>query len=417
MGMARRLFYGWIVAGVVFIAWAVSIGPRQSFSIFLLAFTEEFGWSRSATTAAFSIHMAFYAVGGWLLGMLVDRLGPRRVIAWSTAAWVLVLILCSQVRSLWQLYFIYGVVGGVATGGLAYVPINCLLSRWFIRYRGSATGITQAGVPMGTALFGPLAQVGIAVMGWRRTHIAFGLLVAAISLPLVLKFLRDDPREMGLAPDGISAAAKNPDGPEASPSRSEVFSGPGLPRSYWSVFGANILRGMTMYAVLVHQVAYLVDVGYSKMAAASYYSLSSIVAIPAGLAAGVISDRVGRQRAYAGVAGLYVVGYVSLLFVHSPSQTFALYAFVLAIGMATGGGTPVFAAFLTDRLQGPRVGFLLGLQNIGFGLGATFGPFLAGAAFDLLGSYSAAFLLMAVAMIMSAGIVSGLARQTFPLSR
>jgi MFS family permease len=300
----------------------------------------------------------------------------------------------------------------MATGGLAYVPINCLLSRWFIRYRGSATGIAQAGVPMGTALFGPLAQLGIAVMGWRMTHIVFGLLVAAVSLPLVLTFLRDDPREMGLAPDGISGTARDPDGPEEPVIRSQGFSGPGLPRSYWSVFGANVLRGMTMYAVLVHQVAYLVDVGYSKMAAASYYSLASIVAIPAGLAAGAISDRLGRQRAYAGIAGLYVLGYVCLLFVRSSSQTFFLYAFVLAIGMATGGGTPVFAAFLTDRLQGPRVGYLLGLQNIGFGLGATLGPFLAGAAFDLLGSYSLAFLLMAVAMVMSAAIVSGSARRT-----
>ncbi|HYL82246.1 MAG TPA: MFS transporter, partial [Candidatus Acidoferrum sp.] len=392
--MAARFFYGWIVAGVVFLAWAVSIGPRQSFPIFLLAFTEDFGWSRSATTAAFSLHMTFYALGGWILGILVDRLGPRRVIACSTAAWALVLILCGQVRSLWQFYLIYGVIGGVATGGLAYVPINSLLSRWFIRYRGSATGITQAGVPMGTAAFGPLAQLGIAFIGWRMTHTAFGLLVAAISLPLVLWFLRDDPREMGLTPDGILAAAKNPERPEGLASRSETFSGAGLPRGYWPVFGANILRGMTMYAILVHQVAYLVDVGYTKMAAASWYSLASIVAVPAGLAAGALSDRVGRQRAYAGIAGLYVVGYVSLLLVRSPSQTFFLYAFVLAVGMATGGGPPVFAAFLTDRLQGPRVGFLLGLQNIGFGLGATLGPFLASAGFDLLGSYMAAFLVM-----------------------
>ncbi|HSB81440.1 MAG TPA: MFS transporter [Candidatus Methylomirabilis sp.] len=414
MARAARLFYGWIVAGVVFLAWAISIGPRQSFSIFLLAFTEDFGWSRSATTAAFSIHMTFYALGGWVLGMLVDRLGPRRVMAWSTVAWVLVLILCSQVQSLWQFYLIYGVVGGVATGGLAYVPINSLLSRWFIRYRGSATGITQAGVPMGTAAFGPLAQFGIVLIGWRMTHVAFGFLVAAISLPLVLCFLRDDPREMGLTPDGTPAAAKNPDGPEEPAARSQAFSGAGLPSSYWSVFGANVLRGMTMYAVLVHQVAYLVDVGYTKMAAATYYSLASILAIPAGLAAGVLSDRLGRQRAYAGIAGLYVVGYVCLLLVRSPSQTFLLYAFVLAIGMATGGGPPVFAAFLTDRLQGSRVGFLLGLQNIGFGLGATFGPFLAGASFDLLGSYSPAFLLMAAAMLVSSAIVSGSARRSTP---
>jgi sugar phosphate permease len=410
--MAARLFYGWIVAGVVFLAWAISIGPRQSFSIFLLALLEDFGRSRSATAAAFSIHMTFYALGGWVLGMLVDRLGPRRVIAWSTGAWALVLVLCSQVRGLWQFYLIYGVLGGVATSGLAYVPVNSLLPRWFNRYRGVATGITQAGVPMGTALFGPLAQYGIAFLGWRMTHLAFGLLVAATSLPLVLWILRDDPREMGLAPDGIPAAAKTPDGTGVPASRSESFSRPGLPRGYWPVFGANALRGMTSYAILVHQVAYLVDVGYTKMAAASYFSMSAIIAVPAGLAAGAVSDRLGRQPTYAGIASLYVIGILCLLFVHTPSDAFLLYASILAIGIATGGATSVFAAFLTDRLQGSRVGVLLGLQNIGFGLGATLGPVFTGAVFDLLGSYTAAFILMAAAIVVSATVVSSAARRT-----
>jgi MFS family permease len=153
-----------------------------------------------------------------------------------------------------------------------------------------------------------------------------------------------------------------------------------------------------------------VDAGYTKMTAASIFSLESLIAVPAGLAAGAISDRVGRPRAYAGTAGLYVMAYFSLLLVRNPSQFVAVSVFVLACGMATGGGPPVFAAFLTDRLQGPRLGYLLGLQNIGFGIGATFGPLLAGALFDLLGGYATAFALMAVCMIVSSAIVSSVGR-------
>jgi MFS family permease len=60
---------------------------------------------------------------------------------------------------------------------------------------------------------------------------------------------------------------------------------------------------------------------------------------------------------------------------------------------------------LTDRLQGPRLGFLLGLQNIGFGVGAALAPYLAGAAFDLFGGYTLVFTLMALAMIGSSAII------------
>ena len=406
-----RIFYGWVIAGVMSLAWAISIGPRQAFPVFLLAFLNEFGASRTATAAAFSIHMTFYALGGWALGVLVDRLGPKRVIAWSTAAWVLALLLTGSVQNLWQLYAIFGVIGGIATSGLAYVPNNALLSRWFNRYRGMATGISQAGVPLGAAVFAPLAQFGVAWIGWRRTHVVFALMVAVTALPLIVAFLRDDPREKGLTPDGIPPGAPEPAAPSTPPLPSRGFTGSGLPRGYWTVFGANILRGMTMYAILVHQVVFLVDAGYTRMAAAAYYSLGSLIAVPAGLAAGAISDRLGRPRAYAGIAGLYVVAYFSLLFVRNPSAIVFLSIFILACGMATGGGPPVFAAFLTDRLQGPRLGYLLGLQNIGFGIGATLGPLLAGMLFDRLGGYGAAFMIMVASMILSSAVVSAAARR------
>jgi len=161
-----------------------------------------------------------------------------------------------------------------------------------------------------------------------------------------------------------------------------------------------------MYAILVHQVAYLVDVGFSRMAAASYFSTSAFLSIPGGLAAGAISDRIGRPRTYAGLAVLFAAGYVSLLLTRDPSHVVTLWTYVVAVGIANGGAGPVFTAFLTDRLQGPRLGFLLGLQNIGFGVGATLAPFLAGAAFDLLGGYTLVFVLMALAILGCSVIVS-----------
>jgi MFS family permease len=352
--------------------------------------------------------MAFYAVGGWILGIIMDRVGPRRIIAWSTGGWALALILCSQLQSLWALYLVFGVLGGVATGGLAYVPNNTILSRWFVRYRGLATGIAQAGVPLGTALYGFLGQLGIAWWGWRTTHVAFGILVAVTALPLVLLVLRDDPKDIGLLPDGASVP---PTSGGARAAQEQGVIGPGLPRGYWVIFVANILRGMTMYAILVHQVAYLVDVGFAKMAAASYFSVSFLLAVLGGLAAGAISDRIGRTRTYAAIAALYVVGYVSLLLVRGPSQMILLWVSLLCGGLANGGASPVFAALLTDRLQGPRLGFLLGLQNIGFGLGAMLGPYLAGAAFDWWRGYLSAFLLMALAMVASSLLVSLTARR------
>jgi MFS family permease len=356
--------------------------------------------------------MAFYALGGWVLGIMLDRVGPKRIIAASTAGWALVLIATGYVTDVWQLYVVYGVLGGVCTGGLAYVANNALISRWFVRYRGLASGIAQAAVPLGTTVFGALSQLGIGSIGWRHTYLVFGVIVAVTSLPLVLFMLRNTPQEMGLAPDGVPATVGSPSGSIARSNRDDGFTGPGFPRGYWAIFGANSLRGLATYAILVHQVAYLVDMGFSRVAAASFFSTSAFLAIPGGLTAGAISDRIGRPKTYAWIGALFAIGYASLLFTRTPSHVMTLWLYVVAIGVANGGVSPVFASLLTDRLQGPRLGFLLGLQNIGFGVGAALAPYLAGAAFDLLGGYTLVFALMALAMIGSSVIVSATVRRT-----
>jgi MFS family permease len=78
----------------------------------------------------------------------------------------------------------------------------------------------------------------------------------------------------------------------------------------------------------------------------------------------------------------------------------------VASGLANGAATPVFAALLTDRLQGPRLGQLLGFQNLGFGFGSMLGPYLAGLSFDSFGNYTSAFLLMAAAIVGSSLMAS-----------
>jgi MFS family permease len=400
-----HIFYGWIIVAVTFVTWTVSSGPRQAFSMFLLALIGEFGWSRTQASAAFSVHMASYALGGWALGVAMDRVGPRRVMIYSTVAWALTLVACGRIGTLWHLYVLFGVLGGAAVSGLSYVPNNALLSRWFIRYRGLAAGLSQSGVPLSGAVFGPLCQMAIAVLGWRSTYVALGILIGAVELPLVIFFLRDQPRDMGLRPDGVApTASPNQTDDADNRRRTQTLARPGLPPGYWTLFLANILRGMTQNAILVHQVAFLVDVGFEKMTAAALFSMSALVAMVSGFVTGALSDRIGRYRAYGAIAVLYVLGTVGLLAVRHPSQLTLVYTSLLAVGIAIGGSGPVFAALLTDLFHGSRFGFLIGLQNIGYGGGATLGPVLAGFLFDRLGNYTLAFLVLAASIGLSSAI-------------
>ena len=157
-GPPRRFFYGWVVVGVSGLVFAAVRGINDSFGVFLVAFVEEFGWSRAAVAGAFSFGRAVEGTVSVFVGMLSDRLGLRRLVPICACLMALGLIMASRIDSLWMLYISYGLVfavGLTGVGDLTHLPV---ISRWFIRKRGTAIGIAMAGMGLGILLVVPLTQ-------------------------------------------------------------------------------------------------------------------------------------------------------------------------------------------------------------------------------------------------------------------
>ena len=122
-----RLFYGWIIVAVAFVTMAIGVNARTAFSLLFPPIVDEFGWPRAETAGAFSFGFLVSALLSPLLGKLMDRFGPRTVVALGVAAMGIGLGLAAAVSKTWQLYGTLGVlVGGVkrlrpAGGSLALV--------------------------------------------------------------------------------------------------------------------------------------------------------------------------------------------------------------------------------------------------------------------------------------------------------
>ena len=111
-----------------------------------------------------------------LVGMLVDRLGPRRLLMLGGALLVVGLVGSSAVTALWQIVVLYGVVmtfGANCLGLVVFVP---MLSRLFVRRRGMAISIVQSANGFARGLSAPLVQVSISGIGWRATYLVAGRL-------------------------------------------------------------------------------------------------------------------------------------------------------------------------------------------------------------------------------------------------
>lgn len=118
-GLFGDAYYGWVIVAVALISMAFWFGIRTSFSVFYVALLEDFSWSRAGSAGIQSMALITYTVLAPIVGGLIERFGPRRVIGPGILVLTIGLILCSLVNTLFQFYFFYGLIIGVASPVLA----------------------------------------------------------------------------------------------------------------------------------------------------------------------------------------------------------------------------------------------------------------------------------------------------------
>ena len=398
-GKPRRFFYGWVVVGISGLVFAVVRGINESFGVFLVAFVEEFGWSRAAVAGAFSFGRAVEGTVSVTIGMLSDRLGLRRIVPICACLMALGLIMASRIDSLWMLYLSYGVVFAIGITGVGDLPHLPVISRWFIRKRGTAIGIAMAGMGLGILLVVPLTQILILHVGWRWAYVALAVLVLVTIIPMTLLFQRETPEEMGLLADGEGFDEPGPAVGVVGPALRRA---PSTPRDWtlrealatptlWLLFATRVMTPLGMMMVVPHHVAYLVGEGFDKLTAAFAFGSLGAFSFTGRVVFGSLSDRIGRVPTICLTYGLSIVGTLLLMALHDPSQTVLLWCHIVIYGLGFGARGPVTSSLVIDLFHGKHYGAILGFLEIGSGLGGTIGPWLSGLLFDRTGSYTVSF--------------------------
>jgi MFS family permease len=175
--------------GGAFAAFTVSAGLMHSYAVFLVAFIEAFRWSRAEISIAYSVSQLVAGASSPLVGALVDRLGPRRLLLLGGILLVLGLVGSAFISALWQIILLYGIVMTIGANCLGLVVFVPLLSRHFVRRRGMAISIVQSANGFGRAASAPLVQLLISALGWRHTYLAQAAFMAAV-VPLLAALFR-----------------------------------------------------------------------------------------------------------------------------------------------------------------------------------------------------------------------------------
>ncbi len=378
-----------LVLGGAFAAFTLGAGMMHSYTIFLVAFIQNFGWSRAETSVAYSVSQLVAGASSPLVGALVDRLGPRRLLLLGGGLLTLGLVGCARISALWQVIWLYGVVMTIGANCLGLVVFVPLLSRRFVQRRGMAISVVQSANGFARALSAPVAQFLISSFGWRETYLIQAGFMAAMVLPLAALFRR------GVAAPPVAAApASAPAVPATAGSSSDwTLLEAARTSHFWLLFAVYLFTGLGSFLVSLHQLAFAVDRGFDKLYAAEVLGMGSFLAIAGTIFTGTLSDFIGRERSAILAYGISIFGVVCALFIRGPQQGWLLWLFACFFGLTWGARGPAITAKTADLFPGRQLGTILGVITIGSGIGSAFGAWAAGWIFDLSGSYEFAFIL------------------------
>lgn len=406
------IYYGWIIVAVGLVSMAFWTGIRSSFSIFYVALLEDFSWSRGEAAGVQSLALISYAILAPLVGGLIDRFGPRRVIVPGILILSSGLILSGSIETLTQFYIYYGVVAGAGITCIAIVSYSAILAHWFEKNRGLASGIAVSGMGLGSFLMVPLSQHSISLWGFRFTFVLLGILVLIVLLPLNGIFLRHKPQELGLYPDGLETSVPPFEGGKRHTENSidmetddwTLRKAIGT-RRFWALVLFPFFAFIGLFIIHVHNVKFLVDQGIDKMTAAYIYAMIGVISSGFRIFWGWLSDRIWREITYSLGTLCICLGIGSLLLMEITGQKALSYPFFIFFGIGWGVTAPLFISIAADLFKGKGFGLIYGIVEGGIGIAGAIGAWIAGFLFDMTHSYQWAFLLGIIAVLLSGLLV------------
>jgi MFS family permease len=394
--MKKSLFYGYIIVFICCILQIVSVGPRNSFGVFIKPLTEEFEWNRALISGAFTLSTILLGLSSIFMGWLNDRAGPRIVMTISGILIGAGSILMYFVHSTWQLYLFYSIFIGSGMGGII-APQMSTVTRWFITRRNVMLGLLMAGGGLGGIIAPPLITWLVYTYNWREAFLFVGAGILIIVV-LLAQFLKRDPSKIGQIPYQKGNETRR----KALANIDELSLNQALHTSKFWMFSIIIFcTGFCVATISVHVVPLAIDRGISAVNAAVILSVMNVAMTAGNVITGLISEKFGSRRILI-VCQCLLLGVVLFLLPVNSAWVLCVFAGVMSLG---GGGIAVLCGTIVAELFGLKSnGTIVGVILFVFTLGSL-GAFIGGLVFDTTGNYQWVLLicmcLSAAAIIMA----------------
>ncbi len=277
-----NMYFGWktVIAGAIIACWGYG-SWYYGMGALLLPLTQEFGWTRTQLTLAFSMRSIEGGLEGPIGGWLIDRYGERKITIISTIIACVGLVAVLYVKTIWQFVIVWGFIVSLGFNLGLYDTVNSAVAKWFHKDRSRAIGIVTIGGGLGAPVIVPIMAFIIQDYGWRSALIFVIVSTAALCIPLAWFFMKDHPPEFyGMLPDGDHLRLKEGEEPAKVDYGYDFTPKEALKtKSFWMMLVAFMLNGGTLAMITIHQMAFHQSLGIDALAAAGILGLMAAISL------------------------------------------------------------------------------------------------------------------------------------------
>ena len=362
---------------VLFAATAIIVitnGSRQNFGLFLVPMSTDLGWGRSEFALAIALQNLVMGCCAPFVGALADKLGPIRVIAAAGFMYALGVSLISISTTPETLILSAGFVVGLGAAGVGLTLPLALVGR--VAPESSRTfwlGIVTAGGSAGQFLFAPTSAGLIGAYGWAQGFFYLSIIIA-FTIPLALS-MKAGSAEVLARPDTLSLG--------------DALRQASVHRGYWLLVIGFFVCGAQVQFIGTHLPGFLKDSGAETWLAAWALGTIGLFNLFGTIAAGWMGQRWRKKNL---LSLLYLArGLLFLVFLLLPVNVYTVLGFSAILGLLWLSTVPLTSGIVA-QVFGPRyMGTLFAIVFFSHQLGAFTGVWLGGYAYDLYGTYDAAW--------------------------
>jgi MFS family permease len=364
----------WVTALTALGIYSLAFGAPIVTVVALKQIAADLGGGRSLPALAYSLAWLGSAVGGIGMGRIAERVGVRWTVAFG-AVMVGIGLAVSAIGGLAGLLIGHGVFIGLLGNAGINAPLYIYISRWFDRRRGTALALIASGPQLAGLIWPIVFERMVAIFSWRQTMLIYAVAQVAVVVPIAL--LRFGPAPEIMHGDIIAAPAV------------------GAPVLGWRPRTVQILLCLAGFLCCVpmampqsHLVAFCSDVGIPAVSGAAMLSLLLGCGFVSRQLWGLVADRIGGVRTILAGSVCQATAMIGFLLTQNEAGLFLVSA---AFGFGFAGIIPAYVLAVRELFPSTEASWRIPTVLLFSGSGMAAGGWLAGAIYDHVGFYAAAF--------------------------